>query len=91
MRDLSHAASMRNQSGALRVGTQAVIRIVGAGTLPFALPRLRSPVHDNLHRYHDMHSEAVRAGADEVCQGFDFLTVACFTILLLVGNQGSCL
>ena len=38
-----------------------------AGTLPFAVPRLRSPVNHNVHRYDDIDSE--------------FLTVACLTIL----------
>ena len=39
----------------------SVTRVVGAGTLPFAVPRLRSSVHDNVHRYDDIHSEAVHA------------------------------
>ena len=40
----------------------SVIRVVGTGTLPFAMPRLRLPVHDNVHRYDDIHSESVHAG-----------------------------
>ena len=34
----------------------SVTQVVGAGTLPFAVPRLRSSVHDNVHRYDDIHS-----------------------------------
>ena len=31
-------------------------RDFGAGTRPFAVPRLRSLVHDNVHRYDDIQS-----------------------------------
>jgi hypothetical protein len=36
-------------------------RVVGAVTLPFAVPRLRSLVQDNVHRYDVIHSESVHA------------------------------
>ena len=65
----------------------SVIRVVGAGTLPFAVPRLRSSVHDNVHRYDDIHSEAVHAGADEVCQGFDSDGLALVLLLLSLGSR----
>jgi len=58
-----------------------------AGTLSFAVPRSCSSVHDNVHRYDDIHSEAVHAGADEVCQGFDSDGLALVLLLLSLGSR----
>jgi hypothetical protein len=48
----------------------SVTHVVGAGTLSFAVPLLRSSVHDNVHRYDDIHSEAVHAGAQQSLSRF---------------------
>ena len=49
----------------------SVNQVVGTGTLPFAVPRLRSSVHDNVLRYDDMHSNLYTRVADQAGQGFD--------------------
>ena len=86
MRDLSHAAP-RRKSVRRPPLWHSVIRVVGAGTLPFAVPRLRSSVHDNVHRYDDIHSNVYTRVLMKLVQGFDRDGLALVLILLSLGSR----
>jgi hypothetical protein len=75
---------MLNQSGALRFGT---LKSESSGTLPFAVPRLRLPVHDHVHRYDDINSESAHRCADEICQSVDSDGLALLLVLVGLGHS----
>jgi hypothetical protein len=65
----------------------SVIRVVGTGTLSFAVPRLRLPVHDMCIDMMTFTTKLYTRGADEACQGFDRDGLALVLILLSLESR----